>query len=209
MIERWRDIAGWEGSYQVSDLGRVRSVDRVVEYRNKRGKMVQRRFAGQILTPGINGGRPYVCLCYSKMRLVRMVHLLVAATFLPDWCKGIHVHHKDQDVTNNAVANLECLESIYHMRLHFRGEGAQKAKLTEAQVQEIWTLLESGMKQADIARKYGVHNTTIRDIKQGKSWVHVPHPTRDEAIRAIRTGVRRPAYSQGEGRVESGAEVQP
>lgn len=92
MGEIWKEVIGYEGLYQVSDHGRVRSVRR-----------------GIVLKPGAGGGRRnsylFVVLCVNNVRNNQLVHRLVAKAFL-----GVHdleVNHIDEDPHNNAASNLE------------------------------------------------------------------------------------------------------
>lgn len=86
MSEEWRDISGYEGAYQVSDLGRVRGP------------------RGRILRAGIaSHGYPTVCLGRGN---TRTVHSLVARAFLGPTPEGHEIRHKDGARTNAALANL-------------------------------------------------------------------------------------------------------
>jgi len=96
--ERWLPIVGWEGSYEVSDLGRVRSIPR----RDPRGK----RLAGKVLSPGLDTvGYPMVIL-HRHGRTTRTVHRLVAAAFLGSCPPGQEVRHLDGCRTNPRLDNL-------------------------------------------------------------------------------------------------------
>lgn len=95
MLEEWRDIAGYEGSYQVSNLGRVRSL----AYR--------RTGATEILSQKkINSGYLVVTLCKTKTKIM-LVHRLVAEAFIKNPRQKEQVNHIDGNKTNNAVSNLE------------------------------------------------------------------------------------------------------
>lgn len=101
MDEVWKDIEGYEGYYQVSSLGRVRSLDRVVATSNGRTRISH----GRILVPC---GRPYrhVCLSRGNVQEQRRVHRLVAEAFIPNPENLRDVDHIDCDKTNNRVDNL-------------------------------------------------------------------------------------------------------
>lgn len=119
--EEWRDITGYEGLYQVSNLGRVKSLEREIGH----------RYAGQtrtipekIMNVCDNGnGYKTIHLRKNGKRKVRYIHRLVAECFLPPIEGKNYINHKDYDITNNAADNLEwCTQkenvrySAHHMR---------------------------------------------------------------------------------------------
>ncbi|QKM47751.1 hypothetical protein B7760_01775 [Burkholderia glumae] len=103
-METWRDIPGFEGRYQVSDQGRVRSVDRRVRAVSKTGREYLRPVLGVVLRPGDCRGYPIVNLHPAG---TIAVHLLVARAFVPGAAPGLEVNHLDGDKTNCCAANLE------------------------------------------------------------------------------------------------------
>lgn len=121
MLEIWRDIKDYEGLYQVSNLGRVRSLERVVK--NKNGYRVVRERI--IKTSNNNSGYETVSLVRKGKYKTYLVHRLVAMTF-PDlvyWtedAKGkpfdeLQVNHKNEfEKTNNCVDNLEWCTANYN-----------------------------------------------------------------------------------------------
>lgn len=119
--EIWRDIKGYEGLYQVSNLGRARSVDRYVNH-SKSGLILRK---GKIIEPHSNKqGYLHVILCKNGVTKTFSVHRLVAMTFpdLVDWtedAKGkpfevLQVNHKDEHKDNNCVDNLEWCTEPYN-----------------------------------------------------------------------------------------------
>lgn len=101
--EIWKDIKGYEGLYQVSNLGKVRSLDRKIK--NKHGF---RTIKGQLINPFMWGaGYLYVNLHKEQMRISKSVHRLVAEAFLPNEEGKPEVNHKDGDKKNNKADNLE------------------------------------------------------------------------------------------------------
>lgn len=103
MIEIWQDIKGYEGKYQVSNLGRVKSLNY-----NKSGKE-------HILKYGMNTqGYLNVCLCKNKLGKTFAVHRLVAEAFIENPDNLPQVNHIDEDKHNNCVYNLEWCNSKYN-----------------------------------------------------------------------------------------------
>ena len=103
-LEQWKPVNGYEGIYEVSSHGRVRSVDRTVTYSN--GQV--RHLKGKVLrTPlGKRGGYPFVDLRYQGKGQTRYVHSLVAESFIGTRPEGMEVCHNDGDSTNNHLDNL-------------------------------------------------------------------------------------------------------
>lgn len=100
MIEIWKEIEGYEGLYEVSNLGRVKSLGN-----NKSRKE-------KVLKPG-NNGRGYIQVYLHKngQKEKLFVHRLVAQAFIPNTQNLPEVNHKDEDKTNNCVDNLEWVSS--------------------------------------------------------------------------------------------------
>lgn len=102
--EIWKDIKDYEGMYQCSSYGRVRSLDRYVEEHN--GKKQFRK--GQIIKPRLNkNGYLQLALNKNSKRKMKYVHILIAETFLENNEKLETVNHKDGNKLNNNMDNLE------------------------------------------------------------------------------------------------------
>lgn len=177
--ETWKDIAGYEGIYQVSDKGRVRGVDRrMAVNRNRPGTQF---FRGRNLMPSQDrGGYHRVSLNRSGQIEQRSISRLVVAAFCGDIEDQLEVNHKDGNKANNQLENLELVtpsENCRHrdangLRDAARGSGHGQAKLDEQIVSRIIGELNlfDGKVLAD---KYGVSTSTISLIRRGKIWKHV------------------------------------
>lgn len=106
MEEIWKDIAGYEGLYQVSNLGNVKS------FFDNNGKRRDHILSGGNDTDGYK----LVLLYKDKKRSTKRVHRLVAEAFLPNPDNLPQVNHKDEDKSNNCVDNLEYCSLLYNIR---------------------------------------------------------------------------------------------
>ena len=107
MKEEWRDIQGYEGYYQVSNLGRIRRLERLVDHWRKNGHL--RTQPERILKQwvGDNRQRASVALCKEGKTIRIPVHRLVAMAFIPNPHNLPCINHKDENPCNNHVDNLE------------------------------------------------------------------------------------------------------
>lgn len=104
-MEQWRDVPGFEGRYQVSDMGRVRSLDRFVRVVPPRGAETVRPVRGRILRPGpSNSGHLSVVLGRGN---TRAVHQLVMLAFIGPPPAGHEVLHRNHQPADNRLANLK------------------------------------------------------------------------------------------------------
>lgn len=120
MEEVWKDVEGFEGYYQVSNMGRCRSLDRVVPCK-KNGK---RRMNGHIMKLHKNSNNDYLCvgLCKNSEYTQMLVHRMVAKTFIDNPDNLPEVNHKDENPRNNCVSNLEWCTSSYNSNYGTRKE---------------------------------------------------------------------------------------
>jgi len=112
--EIWKDIKGFEGKYQVSNLGRVRSFDRTTI--DKVGRI--HHVKGMILKDSLNKGRGYYRVSLSdghRNYTHYEVHRLVALHFVPGYKEGLVVNHKNEIKTDNRADNLEWCTYQYNL----------------------------------------------------------------------------------------------
>lgn len=175
MTERWLPVPEWEGIYEVSDQGRVRSLPRL----RKNGGT----WGGKILRPGLVGaGYPSVALCRNGKHRTYLIHQLVAAAFIGPRPAGQEVRHGPPgDRLDNRASNLSYgtpKQNYADMirdgtrRLHPFGHGADhpRAKLSSQAVADCRNRYEAGETMASLAAEYGVHRTTVRNAVRGRTW---------------------------------------
>ncbi len=175
--EEWRPVVGYEGLYEVSDHGRIRS-------RRARGPNSHQREADwRFLRPGNMRGYRNVVLCHTdgRKKQTMLLHRLVAEAFLGP-ANGRQVDHINFNKADNRVENLRWCSPQENSGAAARagrypsaqGE-THRARLTTAQVLEIRAIYDnSESTQAELARQYGVHQVTIFDIVARRTWKHLP-----------------------------------
>ena len=159
--EIWKDIEGYEGLYQVSNLGRVRNI--------------------RVLKPAPTKDG-YLRVCFSVCGKTKgfLVHRLVAKAFIPN-TQNSEVNHIDGNKMNNSVGNLEWStrsDNILHAYRNgliksVKGDAHWLAKLTKEQVEQIrkeYIPYDKKYGRAPLARKYGVDPHTIWLILANKSY---------------------------------------
>ena len=165
MEEIWRDIPGYEGRYQVSNMGRVKSLGHVISRRNLlTGGRSHVRVADRLLKPQPQpSGHLYVKIGHKPARHFR-VHRLVALAFLGPCPSGMEVCHNDSDPTNNRVDNLR-YDTRSGNRLDMVRKGNEGRQILRVeQVARIRERLAEGESCRALAAEYGVHPSTISKI---------------------------------------------
>lgn len=121
LVEKWRDIEGYEGLYQVSNMGRVRSLDRKDAQGHHRKGILRKQRKDR-------DGYLHVTLGRDGKKTIYQVHRLVAAAFISNPNRYPVINHKDENPSNNRVENLEWCTVLYNNRYGARTKRAAKAK---------------------------------------------------------------------------------
>lgn len=126
--ETWKPVVGREGEYEVSDLGRVRSVARAVTQAGRWGGVVERWLAGGLIkTQKHTNGYLFVVLGRDRYY---SVHRLVATAFTPGASDGLQVNHKNSVRDDNKAVNLEWVTC---------GDNHKHAHRKQGRKKHIWT----------------------------------------------------------------------
>ena len=171
-MEIWKDIEGYEGYYQVSNLGRVKSLIRKVQGTNTKSEEF-------LKLPLSNSGYHRVHLSKKSKVKLYSVHRLVAIAFIQNIENKPQVNHKNGIKTDNRCDNLEWC-TISENRKHSYDNGFQSkkginhhlVKLTEEQVRNI-KYNDFDLNNVQLSKIYGVKRETIRDIRNRKNWKHI------------------------------------
>lgn len=169
MKEIWKPVVGYEGLYEVSNLGRVRSLDRI----DSRGHFKKSVVLKQRLE---SPDRYYtVSLYLGGKRKLKYVHRLVAESFITNKDNFKEVNHKDECKTNNHVYNLEWCDRSYNstygkLKDHFKGSNNPSVKLTVDDVKKIRELISQGLSDSEIASTFNVTIPNVSCIRRGESW---------------------------------------
>lgn len=171
--ETWKPIDGYVGLYDVSNLGRVRSLRSKTQAHKLKpdGVLSLNKANRDYLRITLNDG------CGQKTHLV---HRLVASAFIGEIPTGYDVNHKNGIKTDNRVDNLEIVTKQRNSKhavemgmLKVVGSENPMAKLNESAVIDIKQRLFTGQSNASIARIYGVSGSAITMIKNNRTWKHV------------------------------------
>lgn len=159
--EEWRPILGYEGIYEVSSFGQVRSLDRE--------DCAGRQRKGQMLRPSQQDGYPFVLLCKDRARRAFRVHRLVADAFLGVRPQGYEIHHKDHGRGNPSVDNLEYVTHAENIQLAVNS--GNKGKLSPADVKSVCLAYANNtFTVSELAEKYSVSEGIIRSALSGRSY---------------------------------------
>lgn len=172
-IEQWQDIKEYTGRYQVSNLGRIKSLTR-------KTKTIKIKETIMRLQKHPSG---YLQIALSKKSIKKRfyIHRLVLEAFLPIQKNKLEANHKDGDKTNNLLENLEWVSRSYnhvhaYNTLHkprMLGSKHPHSKLTEEDVLKMRQLFKDGVTKKAIAKQFGIAYNTAQQIIIRRRWKHI------------------------------------
>lgn len=181
-VEEWKDIPGFDGLYQASTLGNIRSLPKKLGRNMKNGTLKSYFTKQRLLKPRPHRqGYVMTTLYKNGKRFDFMTHTLIAKTFIGDILKGFTVNHIDGVKNNNKVSNLEVI-SMRDNILHAWSKGLQKpnigqmngsSKLSDENVRSIKMAFLCGISVKELSDIYEVSLSCIKNIKSGRSWKHI------------------------------------
>jgi len=178
MEEIWKDIPGYEGKYQASSIGRIKSLSREVF-----SPVAQKRLLPEIIMKQhfsrwgyFRVGLP--CNITPSKRVEKDVHRLILLTFkgMPENPNKKHCNHIDGNKLNNAICNLEwvtCGENQKHaydlgLKKRYFGDKSWKIKLSDSCFKMLIEELETSTNLTEVAHKYGVDPSYCSKLKSKK-----------------------------------------
>jgi len=170
MLEIWKDVKGYEGLYQISNTGKVKSIERVDSTNVKRKE--------RVLKQCLSGrGYPMVGIYKNGKRTPVNIHRLVAEYFVSNFYNKSQVNHIDGIKENNIYTNLEwcsASENIIHAHKNgltnpVKGEQVGSSKLTRAEAQSVKDL-KGKLSQRKIGLMFNICQQEVSKIHTNKCW---------------------------------------
>lgn len=179
--EVWLPIKNFEGYYEISNLGNVKSVSRIVACSPKSGHEA-RKVNERILKPSISKGYYHIKLAKNGKIYSRQIARLVLENFNPiENIDKLQVNHIDSNPLNNKLSNLEWvtpIQNLQHAKIfgNYNNTGINngRAKLSEQNVFTIREMYKSGEhSHYDLAKIFKIHPTNIWRAVRRMSWKHL------------------------------------
>ena len=157
MKEIWKDIPGYEGCYQASNLGRIKSLERKIEYNNQEDRILKEKIMK--LNP-TSRGYIRISLCKKGRSRSHFVHRLIVSAFIGE--SNLQVNHIDGVKTNNNIDNLEYVtpqENVSHAVE--TGLIKNNSKINKVHIIKDY---QSGYRLRELEKKYHTSHHDIRKI---------------------------------------------
>ena len=189
ICEEWKPCPGYEDTYQVSNMGKVKSVDRVAGGRPGITK-------GKILIQTPNRKKYLEARLYNNSKSIsKVVHRLVAKAFILNPSNYQQVNHIDGNKYNNNASNLEWVNNSDNQKHAYKlglqpsrkGENNSNTKITDKDVTLLKQLYNSGMSIVEVSSSININVSIIRQIIYGRTWKSNTAPIlkRDDRFKPI------------------------
>ncbi len=168
--EVWRPVVGFESRYEVSSLGRVRSL--YSSRGPRKTPRVRKEWVG-------TSGYPLITFSVGGVFSTHLIHRLVLSAFEGRCPEGYEACHRDDVKTNNCLENLywgskaDQISDARRNRTLRCGSRINTAKITEDIVRDIRERFANGETQASIRKHYGISRMIVHQVVRRKTWKHV------------------------------------
>lgn len=167
MEEIWKPVVGWEGVYEVSNLGNVKRI-----------------MNGFVLKPSVQTAHacknPYkrlrVGLWKNNKGKQYKIHRLVAEAFIPNPENKPQVNHKDNNPLNNNINNLEWVtgkENIHYAMNQGRMNRGSNNGMSKLQKEDILSIRKSNETKKEIMNRHSISKSYLNQLLRGERWSHV------------------------------------
>ena len=179
IMEIWKDIKNYEGCYQVSNDGKIKTVSRLIKRKNKGDFILKSRILKQLKN---NKGYFNIRLCFNNIKKSFTVHRLVANAFIINFKNKPQINHINCIKSDNRIENLEWVtndENQHHAKINgtrkgiTAGEKNGRAILTEKEVKHIRENSKKWGAKLKLAKKFNVSKGCIYHICSNKNWKHI------------------------------------
>lgn len=165
--EIWKPIQNYESIYEVSNLGNVKSLDRIVKYKDGRQCFCK----GKILKPSVDiNGYLYAVLSKNGISTNVKIHRLVAQAFIPNSESYPFINHKDEDKTNNCADNLEWCTTKYNNNYgtHNKKLSTSKTLNNILQFSLDGQFIKEWLNPREVERELNIDNASIYRVLNNK-----------------------------------------
>ena len=170
MNEQWKSVIGYEDLYEVSNLGNVRSKDRIVYQLHKDGGQARHIYKGKMLKPQLQRNGYLAIDLHKAGSFIRFfVHRLVASSFVENPDGKPIINHKDSNRTNNRFDNLEWVTQSENVIHGYRfGNMIPPHQRKVGQYDFDGNLIRIWKSQTDVEREMGIFQANIYKVCYGK-----------------------------------------
>ena len=170
--EIWKPILGYEGYYEISNFGRVKSLERTIKCQNRSNFKQKEKI---LVTRPNNRGYIMVGLHKEKNYKLVLVHRLVAETYIPNPENMPQVNHKDENKANNCVDNLEWCDNWYNAHYGTRIKRSSSKQMKKVNQYDLngnfikcWNSITEAQTQLKV---HNIYKCCIGDFKQAGGYI--------------------------------------